>query len=95
MKNRFKKLIAAVAAFAVAFTAVSVADVTTTEAATTYETLYTSGETAEVGYAGVENKVPFTVSKSGEIYFFVRHIFNSVINQYFIINIPFYIYFFV
>ncbi len=71
MKNRFKKLIAAVAAFAVAFTAVSVADVTTTEAATTYETLYTSGETAEVGYAGVENKVPFTVSKSGEIYFFV------------------------
>lgn len=70
MKNRFKKIVAAVAALAVAFTAVSVTDVTTAKAAD-YETLYTSGQDAEVGNAGVENKVPFTVSKSGEIYFFI------------------------
>lgn len=72
MKMRFKKLVAAVAALAVAFTAVAVADVTTAKAAEEgYETLYTSGETAEIGNAGVENKVPFTISKSGETYFFI------------------------
>ncbi|MFW5646029.1 MAG: Ig-like domain-containing protein [Acetivibrio ethanolgignens] len=71
MKNKLKKWVAAVAALAVAFTAVVVTDVTAAWAATAYDTLYTSGETAETGNAGVENKIPFTVSKNGDSCFYV------------------------
>lgn len=71
MKNKLKKWVAAVAALAVAFTAVVVTDVTAAWAATAYDTLYTSGETAETGNAGIENKIPFTVSKNGDSCFYV------------------------
>lgn len=71
MKNKFKKIVAAVAALAVAFTAVLATDVTTAQAATDYNVLYSSS-TAEVGNAGEETKFPFTItSASGKTYFYI------------------------
>lgn len=69
MKNKFKKIVAAVAALAVAFTAVVATDVTTAQAAEAeYDTLYESSA-METATAGVEQKYNFTVSKSGDLYF--------------------------
>lgn len=66
MKNRFKKLVAAVAALAVAFTAVAVTNVTTAKAADSkYESIYTSE--GEYFTANVEKKYAFTVDKSADI----------------------------
>lgn len=69
MKKYLKKMIAAIAAFAVAFTAVAVADVTTAEAAADYDTVYYTSET-QTAAAGVEQRHPFEVtsSKSGIYY---------------------------
>lgn len=67
MKNKFKKIVATVAAIAVALTTVVVTDVTTAQAAE-YDDLYTSAS-AENGAAGVENKYNFTVNKAGKVYF--------------------------
>lgn len=67
MKNKFKKIVAAVAALAVAFTAVVATDVTTAQAATDeeWESLYTSEAVAAT--AGVEAKYSFTVNETGDI----------------------------
>lgn len=67
MKNKLKKLVAAAAALAVAFTTVAVTDVTTAKAAE-YERLYESSD-VETATAGVEKKYPFTASTSGNYYF--------------------------
>lgn len=67
MRNTLKKAVAMVAALAVAFTAVVVTDVTTAEAAE-YDTLYLSSA-AESAVAGVEQKYPIEVSKTGDLYF--------------------------
>lgn len=73
MNNKFKKIVAAVAALAVAFTAVVATDVTTAQAATDdYKVLYSSPDAGETGNAGVETKFPFTVSEStGDTYFYI------------------------
>lgn len=69
MKNRFKKIVATVAAIAVALTTVVVTDVTTASAAEAeYDTLYSS-EATETATAGTEQKYNFTVSKQGDLYF--------------------------
>lgn len=67
MKNKFKKIVATVAAIAVALTTVVVTDVTTAQAAE-YDDLYMSAS-AENGAAGVENKYNFTVNNAGKVYF--------------------------
>lgn len=67
MKNKFKKIVATVAAIAVALTTVVVTDVTAAKAADDYDTLYSSAA-AENGAAGVESKHSFTVSKAGDVY---------------------------
>lgn len=67
MKNKWKRLLAAAAAFAVAFTTVAVTDVTTAEAAE-YETLYESTD-VETAAAGEEAKYTLTASTSGNYYF--------------------------
>ena len=65
MKNRWKKLVAAVAALAVAFTAVSVTNVATAKAADKYESIYTSD--GENFTANVEKKYAFTVDQPSDI----------------------------
>lgn len=69
MNNKFKKIVAAVAALAVAFTAVVATDVTTAQAATDdeWESLYTSTSEGETAAAGVEAKYSFTVDETGDI----------------------------
>lgn len=70
MKKYLKKMVAAVAAFAVAFTAVAAVQVTTAKAAETPDVLYVSS-TVESLAAGEEKKFPFTVSRSGSLGFTV------------------------
>lgn len=67
MKKYLKKMIAVASAFAVAFTAVAAMNVTTAKAAD-YETVYQSSA-LETATAGVEQKYPIEVSKSGAYYF--------------------------
>lgn len=100
MKNKFKKIVAAVAALAVAFTAVVATDVTTAQAAENeYDTLYESS-TIENATAGVEQKYNFTVSKSGDLYFtlcvpakvgYTITIYNSTGNALDFSGNPFYV----
>ncbi|MEY8331911.1 Ig-like domain-containing protein [Lachnospiraceae bacterium 47-T17] len=69
MKNKFKQIVATMAAVAVALTTVVVTDVATASAAEAdYDTLYIS-ESVESAAAGVEQKYNFTVSKAGDLYF--------------------------
>ena len=76
MKKSFsKKMASLVLAFAVAFTAVF-ASATTVQAAE-IKVLYSSSE-LETGYANVEKKFPFTVSKSGTVYFDVTAVPTTV-----------------
>lgn len=70
MKNKLKKLVAAVAALAVAFTTVAVTDVTTAKAAEDYTVIST---VSEVGLAGVETKIPFAITETaGDVWFYIR-----------------------
>lgn len=69
MKNKMKRLLATVAAFAVAFTTVAVTDVTTAKAAD-YETLYESSG-VETAAAGVEAKYELSDIKSGTYSFWL------------------------
>lgn len=70
MNNKLKKLVAAAAALAVAFTTVAVTDVTTAKAAEDYTVISTA---SEVGYAGVETKIPFAITKTaGDVWFYIR-----------------------
>ena len=64
-----KRLLATVAAFAVAFTTVAVTDVTTAKAAD-YETLYESSD-VETATAGVEAKYELSDIKSGTYLFWL------------------------
>ena len=68
MKNKFKKIVATVAALAVAFTTVVVTDVTTASAATDYDTIYESTE-MESANAGEEKKYNFTINRQGDLVF--------------------------
>lgn len=72
MKNKLKKLVAAAAALAVAFTTVAVTDVTTAKAAENYTVIYSSPDAGEAGYAGVETKTPITITETaGDVIFWI------------------------